>query len=290
MSSASRNSTDRAGVISIVLLALAIASCSGGGAGRTTVEVSDSAGVSIVVARIGEDASACEVTGEVLRIGAVDEQEGPALHLVERAVVLSDGRIAITNRGTSQVMVFSPAGDLVSQFGRRGDGPGEFRYLWSVYVRGEDTLVVGDYRPWRFSFFTPEGEWLRQVELKPPVIERPDFAIPLAAGTGFIMEEPSFQIQDEMVDRVAPLRVYGEDGENTGTVGQFWLERLGYLSREIGYVGNPIFGARASFSHLRGDRILYAAGRAEQLEIWERCRPAPGHREVGGAWARGWSG
>ncbi len=261
--------TDRARLIAGVLLALAIASCAGAAVeNHTTVEVSDSAGVSIVSVRIAEDAQTCEVSGETLRIGAVDEAQGTALYLVNGAVFLSDGRIAVVNRGTSQVKVFSPAGDLLSEFGRQGQGPGEFKNLWSVHVRGVDTLVVGDYRPWRFSFFTPEGELLRRVELKPAVIERPDFAIPLEIGAGFVMEEPSFQVQDEWVDRVVPLRVYGEDGEVTGTVGDFWMDRVGYQSKEIGYVGNPIFGARASFSHLRDDLVLYGTGRYEQLEIW----------------------
>ena len=261
--------TDRARVVGGVLLAVAIASCSGGVVeSRTTVEVSDSAGVSIIFTRIAEDAQTWEVTGETLRIGAVDESRGTTLYGVNGAAFLGDGRIAVVNRGTSQVKVFSPTGDLVSEFGRQGQGPEEFKNLWSVHVRGADTLVVGDYRPWRFSFFTPEGELLRRVELKPAVIERPDFAFPLGGGAGFVMEEPSFQTQDEFVDRVVPLRVYGEDGENTGTVGDFWLDRFGYLSREIRYVGNPIFGAKASFAHLRDDLILYGTGRYEQLEIW----------------------
>lgn len=261
--------TDRPRPIAGVLGALAIASCSGAAVeDRTTVEVTDSAGVSIVFARIVEDAQTCEVTGETLRIGAVDDTHGTALYLVNGAAFLGDGRIAVVNRGTSQVKVFSSAGNLLTEFGRQGPGPGEFKNLWSVHVRGADTLVVGDYRPWRFSFFTPEGEFLRQVVLQPPGFERPDFAIPLASGAGFVMEEPSFRTQDEWVDRVAPLRVYAEDGEVAGTVGDFWLERRGYQSKEMGYVGNPIFGARASFSHLRDDLVLYATGRSEQLEIW----------------------
>ena len=46
------------------------------------------------------------------------------------------------------------------------------------------------------------------------------------------------------------------------------MDRMGYLAREFGFVGRPIFGARASFSSLGDDLILYAAGRYEQLEIW----------------------
>ena len=35
--------------------------------------------------------------------------------------------------------------------GRQGQGPEEFENLWSVHVRGADTLVVADYRPWRWE-------------------------------------------------------------------------------------------------------------------------------------------
>ena len=87
--------TNRARLIAGVPLALAIASCSGAAVeNHTTVEVSDSAGVSIVSVRIAEDAQTCEVSGETLRIGAVDEAQGTALYLVNGAVFLSDGRIA----------------------------------------------------------------------------------------------------------------------------------------------------------------------------------------------------
>jgi hypothetical protein len=235
---------------------------------QTTVEVLDSAGVSIVHSRIGGDAPTCEVGDETMRIGALDEDQGTTLFAVNGVALLSDGRIAVVNRGTSQIKLFSPDGHLINEFGRQGPGPGEFKNLWSVFVREGDTLVVGDYRPWRFSFFTPDGVFLRMVELRPAVIERPDFALPLASGDGFVMEEPSFEVQDEMVDRVVPLWRYGEDGERSGSVGEFWLDRFGFLSKEIGYVGNPIFGARASFVHLRGDLFLYGTGRFQQLEVW----------------------
>lgn len=249
-----------------------LSSCSQGALERrTTVEFSDSAGIPIADTRIAGDAPTCEVSHETVMIGAVEGTEGTEgtpLFGVNGAALLDDGRLVVVNRGSSELMVFSLSGELLSAFGRRGGGPGEFKNLWSVHVRAGDTLVVGDYRPWRFSFFTPEGEFLRSIELKPPEIERPDFAIPLGNGAGFVMEEPLFETQREWVDRVVPLRAYGEDGEFAWTVGEFWLDRWGYLSEELGYVGNPIFGAKATFSHLRDDLILYGTGQFEQLEIW----------------------
>ena len=231
-------------------------------------EFTDSAGIQIAFTRIGQDAPTCDAAREFLRIGSVDETSGTALFGVNGAAVLGDGQLAVVNRGSSQIKVFSPSGELVTEFGRQGQGPEEFKNLWSVHVRGQDTLVVGDYRPWRFSFFTPGGVLIRRIELKPAVIERPDFAIPLNAGAGFIMEDPVFSTQDQMVDRIVPLRVYSEDGELSREVGDFWMDEFGYLAKEIGYVGNPIFGARASFSFLREDLILYGSGRYEQIETW----------------------
>lgn len=230
-------------------------------------EVTDSAGVRIVDTRIGETAARCAVS-EVFRIGSLEDDAEGALFAVNDAVQLDDGRIVVVNRGTAELKIFSPEGELVGRFGREGDGPGEFRNLWSVDLRAGDTLVVGDYRPWRFSFFTPEGEFLRSVQLQPDMIERPDFALALPSGHGFVVEDPAWETQDEFTDRVVPLWRYGEDGVLADTVGLFWMDRYGYLSQEIGYVGNPIFGARARFAHLRDDLVVYGAGRHEQLEIW----------------------
>lgn len=250
--------------------AVAFNGCSDGGTRTTRSTTTDSAGIAIVFTRIGGNAPECRVGEEVVRIGSVDDVDGSALFGVNGAVILADGRVAIVNRGTSQIKVFSSAGEFVTQFGRQGGGPDEFRNLWSVHLRGGDTLVVGDYRPWRFTFFTPSGELLRRVALQPPEIERPDYASPLSAGAGFMMEEPSFQVQDRMVDRIVPLHLFGEDGESDGMVGEFWMDEFGYLAPEIGYVGRPIFGARATFTALDDSLILYGTGRHEQLEIWSR--------------------
>jgi hypothetical protein len=244
--------------------------CADGAAPRSKTLISDSAGIRIAFTAIGPDAVACSLSEPVLRIGAIDAQSGSVLYGVNGAAVLGDGRIAIVNRGTSQIKLFSATGTALGEFGRQGPGPDEFKNLWSIAVRGPDTLVVGDYRPWRFSFYTPTGELHRRVELKPPVIERPNFALPLGSGSGFIMEEPLFRAQDAMVDRVVPLHRYDEDGELRGDVGPFWLDEFGYLARDIGYVGNPIFGAKASFLRVGEEQFLYATGRHEQLEIWSR--------------------
>jgi len=263
---------------------------------QPSTAVSDSTGVSIATSIVSDAAPTCAAT-ESVRIGSLDGESGIPLYGVNGASLLDDGRLAVLNRGTSEVLVISPSGDLLSRFGREGDGPSEFKNLWSVHVRPPDTLVVGDYRPWRFTFFTPDGDFIRRVELQPPEMERPDYAMPLVSGSGFMMEQPHYEVADEWRDRIVPLQLYGEDGQSTGTLGDFWLDRFGYLAREIRYVGNPIFGAKARFAALPSGEILYAPARHEQLEVWDRdgtlkriirwtARPRDVEPGAGDAWRR----
>ena len=51
--------------------------------------------------------------------------------------------------------------------GRHGEGPGEFRSAWTLWVLPGDTLWAGDYRPWRYNVFTSDGEWVQAVEMNP---------------------------------------------------------------------------------------------------------------------------
>jgi len=227
----------------------------------------DSADVRISTSVISSDAPVCDLS-EALRIGSLDGESGVPLFGVNGIAPLPDGRLAVLNRGTSQILVVSDAGELLHEFGREGDGPSEFKELWSIHVRPPDTLIVGDLRPWRFTFFSPEGDFIRRVNLTPAEIERPDFALPLTSGRGFMMEEPSYEVGVDMEDRVVPVHLYTEAGDSSGSLGDFWLDEFGYLSREIRYVGNPVFGARARFAVLPEGRVLYATGRHEQLEVW----------------------
>ena len=172
-------------------LSLLVLGC---GQGETVVtsQVVDSAGITITYTPVDTLGPVCP-TEEDLRIGSVEGDSTTQLFGAWAATRLRDGSIAVLNRGTSQVKVFSPDGELVRQFGRQGGGPGEFRsnLFWALFLRA-DTLVVPDYRPWRFSFFLSDGTFIRSVELSPDIIERPDVAFPLPAGDGFLVENRDF--------------------------------------------------------------------------------------------------
>lgn len=63
---------------------------------------------------------------------------------------LSNGSIAIANRGTNDIRIFDARGAHLTTFGRTGDGPGEFRRLDWV-GRSGDTVWVYDSRHARVS-------------------------------------------------------------------------------------------------------------------------------------------
>lgn len=96
-----------------------------------------------------------------LIVGRVDSD---ALDRV-RGVATTEGRLAVANAGSRQILVFDTAGSLLQRIGRDGEGPGEFRSLSSVhYVRG-DSLLTFDSRLQRFSVFSPEGSYVRAFRL-----------------------------------------------------------------------------------------------------------------------------
>jgi hypothetical protein len=63
---------------------------------------------------------------------------------VEGIMRLSGGRVAVVNGATSEIRIFGPGGELLKTFGRKGEGPGEFRGLTSV-GRSGDTAFFYDY-------------------------------------------------------------------------------------------------------------------------------------------------
>ena len=84
-----------------------------------------------------------------------------------------DGGLAIVDFDANGIRFFSPSGAETGVFGRRGEGPGEFRTLNSIGWVG-DTLWVSDYGLRRITFISPSRKLIRIAPfpiVKPPVDE-----------------------------------------------------------------------------------------------------------------------
>ena len=95
----------------------------------TPNQIEDSAGVIIV--ENGRPASGSRLGWQVgpepgLSIGTAGGTDEFQLHRVDDALKLNDGRIVVANGGSHQLLVFDEAGNYLTAWGQRGEGPGDF--------------------------------------------------------------------------------------------------------------------------------------------------------------------
>ena len=93
-----------------------------------------------------------------LRIGSVDDPDY-SLTSIRSAEVAGDGTMYTLHPAEQVVRVFAADGSLKALIGGRGGGPGEFENPGAMgWVA--DTLWVLDFQAYRFSQFTPTGEFI----------------------------------------------------------------------------------------------------------------------------------
>lgn len=64
-----------------------------------------------------------------------------------------------------RVLVFDPEGGFRREFGRMGEGPGEFNWPNSYVVMRDGTTVVGNVRSRAYQIFDPAGNYVRMVRM-----------------------------------------------------------------------------------------------------------------------------
>jgi hypothetical protein len=133
----------------------------------TGVLVRDSADIQIVENQTpawSDNASWRLASSPEVDIGS-DRDSSPELFRVEDVIGLGDN-YAVINAASSEVLLFDSDGRLVRRIGGRGEGPGEFSRLRSLYRCGGDTLVVNDVA--RVSYFDVQGNFVRTAPIAPP--------------------------------------------------------------------------------------------------------------------------
>jgi len=81
------------------------------------------------------------------------------LTTVSDVAVAGDGSLYVVQSDEHLVRKFDRDGAVLLTVGRRGRGPGEFQYPWSIGMLG-DTVVVGDDALVRITEFDPQGRTL----------------------------------------------------------------------------------------------------------------------------------
>ena len=159
--------TTHAAIFSTTTLVLLLGACQPAAPGELTIAI-DSAGVRIVNSDPTSSDATCTISAEpVLIIGEDEEDENQWFSSIRGMGRLSDGSVVAVDRTAAEVRIYDETGEHLRSMGRNGEGPGEFSNPFILWITAEDTLWVGDYRPWRYNVFTAQGEFVRRVTLMP---------------------------------------------------------------------------------------------------------------------------
>ena len=148
-------------------------SCAPDAPSGLTVEMRDSAGVTIVEnsGSAPLDGGGWSVAAEPdLSIGAVEGDADYQLYGVAGAHRLADGRIAIANAGTSELRLYDATGGYLGSFGQQGEGPGEFTSMRLVGVMAHDVMVLADAGLRRITMVHPDEGMLGSAQVDASVL------------------------------------------------------------------------------------------------------------------------
>ena len=253
---------------------LCIAACGSGVTPSERYTVRDSSGIRIAENVVPGERPVCAVSGPVTTLGVTSGGEGHELYRVFGARRLSDGRIVLVNQGSQEIRFFDGEGTFLSSSGREGEGPGEFRDAFLIWVTAGDTLWVGDYRPWQFHVFDPQGLWIRTVRPRPELINTPAVAAILDSGRSVLASSEYLRGYEAFEPRQITVVLYDVDGAPLDTVGVYPHGRWGQLGDDprASYV-YPFF---ESFTWLdgAGDRWFVGNGASAELTVF-RSTPEP---------------
>lgn len=112
-----------------------------------------------------------ELVEDLVIGGADDPREAAMFYSVSGIAVDATGRIFVAEERGLRVSMFDAEGVFLGDFGRPGEGPGDFQRLLGIAVVG-DAVVVEDRNNTRFSVWSRNGEHRsdHRIEPWPPAI------------------------------------------------------------------------------------------------------------------------
>jgi len=75
----------------------------------------------------------------------------------------STGNVYVSDSGNHRIQKFSPDGEFLTSFGRKGQGPGEFQIMGGVAVDNEGQMYVTDRSTNRLKVLSPEGNEIKNI-------------------------------------------------------------------------------------------------------------------------------
>ncbi len=267
-----RRSLLRGGLVALAL----VGACGDSSGAGDAIIARDSGGVAIVENDLTRLSEACTISPTpTTSIGAEEGDDESVLHRVFGATRLTDGTIVLVNGGSHEVRFFGPDGRFVRASGRNGQGPGEFSDAFYIHWLPGDTLYVGDYRPFQFLVFGPDGRWVRTVRPSPLYPNTPGTMNVLRDGRMMLGAEERFD-RDEtgaFRERTMTVMLHTADGILSDTIARMPNGRWGQSVPGAQYPWLfPLFESFAVMA-ARDERIVLGHASETELRVHH---PTPG--------------
>ena len=123
------------------------------------------AGAQQVIELPGEDRWLEADFEEVYRVGSALGEAWEEFGTIGRVGFDDAGNLYLFDRLAARVVVVGPDGDFVREFGRRGEGPGEFQSAMDMVVMHDGRVVVADMGHRAYHLFDPGGNLERMVRM-----------------------------------------------------------------------------------------------------------------------------
>jgi hypothetical protein len=193
----------------------------------------------------------------------------------------SKGNIFIVEREADSeffIYKFSPDGRFVSQFGRKGQGPGEVQGIWGILIDRNDNLSISDPNVNKVVTLDSEGRLIKETKIAPGVLD----VLPLPNGNflgrrypkedsdprGMYLSllDPEFK-EIKLID-FYDLSDYAPGKKQVGFIVHFYWRVAGDLI----YVGNGSRGYEIRVWDLKGNLLRKSRKEYRQVPYLEEFR------------------
>ena len=212
-----------------------------------------------------------------LTIGVAEGAPEEMLFRVAGAFRFPDGRFVIANGGTQEIRVFDDRGKLLVNAARKGEGPGEFVQLRSVFPYG-DSILAYDFQLRRISVFTSAGKYARSFIMPrireglwpQPVGSFRDGSILVQSGRQFSMGDSPHGVNRDatVLFRMGPT---GEVLDSiTSVAGWERYVRTVNLNGRVGFTVHALPFARSPAYATAGERVYVGSSDAYEIRVFNR--------------------
>jgi hypothetical protein len=128
----------------------------------------DSAGVTIVELAAGAWEAAPVWSVDSIPLASIGGESDSTLDLSQLgsfAVLVADNGLMVSTPQPAALLAFDSAGERIGQFGRQGEGPGEYRAISSIAALGGDTVMAYEIVARKGILYNRAGDFLSSIEM-----------------------------------------------------------------------------------------------------------------------------